>query len=738
MGYGYTILLDMYILVSGSWALISHVCVYTGISFFRLTVTYSVVLSILLTTYIIAVRKKALSLNYLYESGNSAEKEPPVDTGPPKRVWLGVSLLSVILLSSLGYPLTEYYIPWILVSLVFLAVIIPRLQSRMQGEDRSSHANHPTIKDTISLILLILFAVIIYGLLRRYDIDDSYFVNISVYAKHAVNKPVYGFDSLSGMIGGLEKIQIIHRPQTFEIFAAYISYLSGISVHSVYYIMLPIINIAFTLTIYFLVFSRLFSRNAMIYVFFLLLVLFFWGGTHRAYGNFAFIRMFQGKAVFITLLVPFIFYAFTVFHACPSKASYLRLVLLLIGATAFTSTSLIVLLLIVSILTLAMALLEGSLIQRKVWSIAVPGIYVLALLLVIQYELYTGDIAFSSIVNLSKGILPYFIVMLFLVFIGLLFKLMSDTGGFLVPTSKNEKQILQYSTPLLFFFMYVVLGTFLGLLFHYQNEYLLLDTTYSLETMTGERLGFALLLFLTMPVLSIYSRQKTVTVFGVISVVYVIIMLNPFVNYAIASFVAENMAWRSFWAVPFPLICVAAIGILIEYIPVFKKKYRWTAGVTIITAFLLYSGNTFYNNNHMLPHKWFAYKVHEKAFDIAKSVHEMNPEGSILAPNPVNYYLSHFPGKLRQNNLRAYLYDYSAFLPEGIKRRMLLDNFINAQLSYRTNRKSILETIRARRLDYILVDTKMLNSNDIITDLGKMYKKKVKFEGYLLLCGRRW
>jgi len=51
-----------------------------------------------------------------------------------------------------------------------------------------------------------------------------------------------------------------------------------------------------------------FVAEAMALALIILVVLVILGETHHSYGNFAFVRMHQGKAVLVTLMVPLIFF----------------------------------------------------------------------------------------------------------------------------------------------------------------------------------------------------------------------------------------------------------------------------------------------------------------------------------------------------------------------------------------------------------------------------------------------
>jgi hypothetical protein len=83
-------------------------------------------------------------------------------------------------------------------------------------------------------------------------------------------------------------------------------------------------------------------RAAWLGVALVFLALLCWGDGHRTFGNFAFVRLFQGKGAFVCVFVPLIIYYALRFSGAPSVKNWLLLMLAQCGAVGVTSSALFI------------------------------------------------------------------------------------------------------------------------------------------------------------------------------------------------------------------------------------------------------------------------------------------------------------------------------------------------------------------------------------------------------------
>ena len=197
-----------------------------------------------------------------------------------------------------------------------------------------------------------LLAVVLTLTAHRPDIDDSYYVNMAVTAAESPGLPLLRYSSLYD----LPDIPISFRPYQFhsvEILAGALSYLTGLPAITFFHFFLAGLGALLCILAYALLFGLLESRFAALAVVIVLVVLLFLGATHRAYGNFALVRLFQGKAVYATAIVPLIALYALRYSLRPSWAQWGLLLAAQVCGLGMTSSSLYVTPLLVLVALLA-------------------------------------------------------------------------------------------------------------------------------------------------------------------------------------------------------------------------------------------------------------------------------------------------------------------------------------------------------------------------------------------------
>jgi hypothetical protein len=100
----------------------------------------------------------------------------------------------------------------------------------------------------------------------------------------------------------------VYRVHSFELLTAEIAHLTGLAPIWVYYLVLPTLLAMLMIIAHWLVLRRLLPKAAFMALLVVLLVMLAWGDRHRSYANFGFVRLFQGKSVLLSVMVPLAFY----------------------------------------------------------------------------------------------------------------------------------------------------------------------------------------------------------------------------------------------------------------------------------------------------------------------------------------------------------------------------------------------------------------------------------------------
>jgi len=175
---------------------------------------------------------------------------------------------------------------------------------------------------------------------HRFDIDDAFYLNVAVAAADNPSRALFASDTLL-RIPDLAIHNPAHRILTLELLNAAVSRLSGIPA----IVCLHVLTAGFVALLIPLAQARLYRRLLpqplawTAAVFATTAILWCAGDTHRSFGNYAFVRAWQGKAIFLSVAMPLI-YAYGVrYSATGSSRDWLRLAAAQIASVGLTSTA---------------------------------------------------------------------------------------------------------------------------------------------------------------------------------------------------------------------------------------------------------------------------------------------------------------------------------------------------------------------------------------------------------------
>ncbi|MDR6926902.1 DUF6077 domain-containing protein [Pseudomonas sp. BE134] len=190
------------------------------------------------------------------------------------------------------------------ISLLTITLISPesKTQSKLLITTKTESKYSPLI-----ILLISITAIILSYAVSRNDLDDSFYVAIAAFSSSNPEQSLLAGDPMLGE-PGLPLILPSYRFSSFELLSGAFSYLFSIPSMDAYYIYLLPIWVIVSIAATFLLTRELIPGSwilAGLITFLLTLLL---GEMHRSAANFSYVRLFQGKSVFLSVIVPAIFY----------------------------------------------------------------------------------------------------------------------------------------------------------------------------------------------------------------------------------------------------------------------------------------------------------------------------------------------------------------------------------------------------------------------------------------------
>ncbi len=172
---------------------------------------------------------------------------------------------------------------------------------------------------------------------QRPDSDDAFYVNMAVSVVDFPHQALLSRDTIHGL--NLPLRVPAYRASSIELLAGLLSYLSGLRTIYVAHLVLPAIAGLLTPLALARLLRLLEPRRWLFALLGALLYLVFDSSVHGSFGNFSFVRLFQGKAIFITTLAPLIMAHGIRFGLAPSRKTFAMLAATQIAALGSTVTA---------------------------------------------------------------------------------------------------------------------------------------------------------------------------------------------------------------------------------------------------------------------------------------------------------------------------------------------------------------------------------------------------------------
>ena len=319
--------MDVIIVMLGTWTLFAQVFTYAGFSFKQLIAWSPVLL------FVLPLMIGSLAFKQPKWEGTAKSKVSRYNQSNYRAIWVALIGLGLAVLSKqlwLVAVSTIIYLGWISAwnrSFFFNGI-----------ENRPSKG--PWF-ETIVLLAVMTIAAIITLLINRPDIDDAYFLNAAIATLRNPDLPLLSFDGMHGD-PNIPIQQSDHRPQTYMLLVSFLATWTDLSPRTLYYVLLPPLWGALVPLSYFVVIKRLCAQSAWLALPIAMLILSAWGESHQVFGNFAFVRLFQAKSIFVALLCPLLVHYTLEFMETPFWRTWCKLLLVQVVSVGMSTTAAVV------------------------------------------------------------------------------------------------------------------------------------------------------------------------------------------------------------------------------------------------------------------------------------------------------------------------------------------------------------------------------------------------------------
>lgn len=161
----------------------------------------------------------------------------------------------------------------------------------------------PLRGELVALAAIAVAAAVITSIAHRPDTDDGFLLNLSIHALEHPSDRVLYTDTLHNL-AGLPLALPTYRLHAVELAYAFLGWITGLEPMLVAHVLLPPLAAIFAIASVALLARALAGRWWLMLV---VAVVGFWlgmGDTHSGFANHAFVRLFQGKAVMVTAVIP--------------------------------------------------------------------------------------------------------------------------------------------------------------------------------------------------------------------------------------------------------------------------------------------------------------------------------------------------------------------------------------------------------------------------------------------------
>ena len=609
-------LIEIVIVALACWTVFCHLLVFAGASF----------TSLLRWSFFPVVVAAALAA-ILRRGTPEKPLLSPDEAAPPPDVARVSTRLGVAAVIVLAYWLTQSYPLFWFASLLYVAAIVVRERHAEDGSvaQRAGRQSVPAAW----ILVAALGGALLTLVSHRPDWDDAIYVELAAGTQVETDKALLGPEVAPAPY---------YRVHTYEPMVATLASVTGLQVPFVYYVVLPTLMGFLVVIVQFLALRELNAGRILGFAM-VLVALVSWGDEHQCFGNFAFVRLFQGKAIVVSFFVPAILYCVARYLRAPSARNWTLLALTQVAAVGFSSNALVVAPLSATVFFLASLRGAGTRVKHISLGLLASGYSVL--LLLVASSSYGWDRASATA---SSGLI----------------QAMTAWRAAAMPDADAG--------------LHVVLG-------HGIRGYLAL---------------FALLGLAAAPI-----RPAARLSGSRLALAFLVIPLNPLVGQLLKPF-AECMTWRIFWTVPFPLMLglfVASLAIPLRSTN--WSSVGKAASAAICLAFALAPGNWTTSGDNGTRIAFPDYKVDATYWVAGTAIRITEPGGLILAPESVAVWIPTFSNAPGAVATRRMYMDWLPENERSI--RMQMFDLVEGAPLAPAEVRSVLREIMQRRVTTVVV-----------------------------------
>ncbi len=241
--------------------------------------------------------------------------------------------LAIGVLITLSYPMTgNFTLFWWLLTAYFAVAFLVAIRRPV-----NERASVPRRRLELTLVGIGVLCAAITLLAHRPDNDEIFYVNLALSATDHPGMPLLEYENIHGIPG--QRINAFYRVTSVEVLVGAISYLSGISALAVSHCIVATLAGFLVPLAYGRLFRIIGGRGWIWGVVGTITFLLVDGSAHANYGNLAFVRLYQGKCIFLTLVAPCIIAYALRFAGRPTAGRWYLLSASLIAGTGLTSSA---------------------------------------------------------------------------------------------------------------------------------------------------------------------------------------------------------------------------------------------------------------------------------------------------------------------------------------------------------------------------------------------------------------
>lgn len=211
----------------------------------------------------------------------------------------------------------------------------------LRGDDEVPAALPPRLRQGWALVGLCVVAAVVALVANRPDIDDAFYLSIPATLLHDPSQPILLHDTLY-RLPTLPIEFVGYREHTYEVLIGVVAWVTGLAPIVVAHIVFPPIFAVLSVLAWAWLLRMLVPLHWLPALALLVVCMLLLGETHHAYGNFGFVRIFQGKGIELCWSIPAIIGCALLWMRSGRAAAWYLLMASQIAAIGITSTGLFV------------------------------------------------------------------------------------------------------------------------------------------------------------------------------------------------------------------------------------------------------------------------------------------------------------------------------------------------------------------------------------------------------------